>query len=106
MRTHGNTAPPPDPDELRRAGLAPDARPNAALSYLAESGLAPAVENASAGESQKALPVGRRRIIAARERLASLLGTTPTDPRASTPEWRRVVSVIDRVRGRGGASEA
>jgi CheY-like chemotaxis protein len=102
----GAVAPPADPEALREAGLSPDARPNAALSYLDERGLAEAVAGASQGESQKALPVGRRRLIAARERLASLLGTTPTDPRAATPEWRRLVTVIDRVRGRSGPPAA
>lgn len=96
----GAVAPPPDPAALRRVGLSPSARPNAAMSYLDETGLASVVEISSAGESQKTLPVGRRTIIGARHRLSKLLGTTPTDPRASSPEWRRVVAVIDRVRGR------
>jgi CheY-like chemotaxis protein len=99
---HGDAAPPPDPRALDAAGLSPDARPNEALRYLEDAGLAGAVTSSSSGESQKALAAGRRRIINARQRLAGVLGTTPTDPRATTPEWRRLVSVIDRIRGRGG----
>ena len=100
----GTSAPPPDPRVLEEAGLGPTARPNEAMRYLDETGLAAAVEGASGGESQKALPTGRRGIINARQRLGGLLGTTPTDPRATTPEWRRVVEVIDRIRGRGGGT--
>ncbi|MGY6501077.1 MAG: hypothetical protein ACXIVQ_09345 [Acidimicrobiales bacterium] len=100
----GAVAPPADPDRLRSAGLDPDARPNEAMSYLDHSGLVDAVVSTSDGEAQKALSVGRRRIIGARRHLTRLLGTTPSDPRATTPEWRRLVQVVDRVRGRGDRS--
>lgn len=58
-------------------------------------------EAAFVDESQKALPVSRRTIITARQRLSGLI-----EPRAGTgagrelPSWRRVVEYVDRARGK------
>lgn len=48
--------------------------------------------------SQKALPVSRRHLITARQKLGRMTGLSATGDR-SAPEWRRVLDLIDRARG-------
>jgi DNA-binding NarL/FixJ family response regulator len=66
---------------------------NAAVSW-AEANLG---EGAFQNESQKALPVSRRAIITARQRLRHQL---PTSDGRTIPSWREISQFIDRARGK------
>ena len=48
--------------------------------------------------SQKALPVSRRRLITARQRIGTL-GRVPARPERRLPEWREVARFLQRARG-------
>ncbi len=48
--------------------------------------------------SQKALPVSRRRLITARQRIGTL-GGVPARPERRLPEWREVARFLQRARG-------
>ena len=73
--------------ESRLTGL------NSAVSW-AEANLG---EGAFQNESQKALPVSRRSIITARQRLGQQL---PTSDGRTVPSWREISQFIDRARGK------
>lgn len=90
-------------DELYTAGLSPRSSPNAALEWI-ERQPDLAIPGAFADdESQKALPISRRRVLTTRQRIAQLAGLRP-DARTrrsavSIPEWRQIVSFVNRARG-------
>jgi DNA-binding NarL/FixJ family response regulator len=94
---------PGDRNRLATLGLRSTSRPNRALAYVRESGLADAF---AAGGGQKSLDVSRRKIIMTRERLADLAGLDPLGDDVGGPErarhiptWREVVRFINRARG-------
>ncbi len=82
-----------------KAGLAPGARLNEAVSWaddnLGEDAIAP-------GQSQKSLPVSRRRLITARSHLARATGLGPQNGSAANrrlPAWQEVAEFLQRARG-------
>ena len=93
---------PPDADALGMLGLSLDSRPNEAMRWVDQSGLAEVFVDAAEGESQKTFEVGRRRIRAAREQLAARGGfrRTADGERTSVPEWQQIVSIVSAARGR------
>lgn len=93
---------PPDPEGLAKLGLSVDSRPNEAMRWVDQSGLAEVFVEASEGESQKTFEVGRRRIRAARQQLAAKGGfrRTADGERTSVPEWQQIVSIVSAARGK------
>ena len=93
---------PPDAGALGKLGLSLDSRPNEAMHWVDQSGLAEVFVEAAEGESQKTFDVGRRRIRAARQQLASRGGfrRTADGERTSVPEWQQIVSIVSAARGK------
>jgi CheY-like chemotaxis protein len=93
---------PPNPEALDKLGLTLDSRPNQAMHWVDESGLAEVFVEAAEGESQKTFEVGRRRIRAARQQLAARGGfrRTADGQRTSVPEWQQIVSIVSAARGK------
>jgi hypothetical protein len=89
-----------DPVVLEQIGVRAGSRPNAALAWINDHGLA----DAFTGESQKALPVTRRTIMRIRREMGSL-GRIKGSPGSGAehdprwPEWKHVVRFVNRVRG-------
>jgi CheY-like chemotaxis protein len=93
---------PPDAEALAKLGLSPDSRPNEAMHWVDQSGLAEVFVEAAEGESQKTFEVGRRRIRAARQQLAARGGfrRTADGERTSVPEWQQIVTIVSAARGK------
>ena len=93
---------PPDTEALDKLGLSLDSRPNEAMHWVDQSGLAEVFIEAEEGESQKTFEVGRRRIRAARQQLAAKGGVrrTADGERTSVPEWQQIVSIVSAARGK------
>ena len=98
VRTPG----PPDTEALARLGMSLESRPNEAMRWVDQSGLAEVFVEAADGESQKTFEVGRRRIRAARQQLAARGGfrRTADGERTSVPEWQQIVSIVSAARGK------
>ena len=88
--------PTPSADEARRrAGLAPHARVNDAVEW-AERNLG---AEALTEQPQKNLDVSRRRVITARSRVSGMAGMSPSGGSRRLPEWKAIVSFLQRARG-------
>lgn len=71
---------------------AADSGLNAAVAWAADN----LGEEAFQHESQKALPLTRRTIIGARQRLGNMVGGS----RAESPTWKELTALLDRARGK------
>lgn len=87
------------PADRAKAGLAPNALINEAVSWADDHLGAEAIEP---GRSQKSLPVSRRRLITARSHLSRSVGLGPPSGSAASrrlPAWQEVADFLQRARG-------
>jgi DNA-binding NarL/FixJ family response regulator len=99
---------PGDPLRLAPWGLNPESRPNAALQHIVDKGLEEAF---TPGAPQREVSLSRRRIITARQRIATLAKMHPAASTRSgrplrAPEWRAVVRFVNRARGADDPEDA